>query len=128
VLEVGLARPALADEWWTTILWVADADGIVDFVELAPVAGPPPEPPLARLGPAFAGALSGLILEADGRLQLRLGPVLPIPDPERPWRAPALVRLALRWEPARAAVMRDNELAAEALGAFRRALESLGRP
>lgn len=128
MLELGLARPAMADEWWTTILWVADPEGIVDFVELAPAAGPPPDPPLARLGPSFAGALSGLILEADGRLQLRLGPVIPIPDPERPWRGPALVRLAVRWEPARAAVMRENELAAEALAAFRRGLESLGRP
>jgi len=107
---------------------VADASGIVDFVQLAPAAGPPPDPPLARLGPAFAGGLSGLILEADGRLQLRLGPLIPLADPERPWRGPALVRLALRWEPARAAVMRDTELAGEALGAFRRALESLGRP
>ncbi|HEX8025835.1 MAG TPA: hypothetical protein VF484_06505 [Candidatus Limnocylindrales bacterium] len=100
----------------------------MDFVELAPAGGPPPDPPLARLGPSFAGALSGLILEADGRLQLRLGPVVPLADPERPWRGPVLVRLALRWEPARAAVMRDNELAVEALTAFRRALESLGRP
>jgi hypothetical protein len=100
----------------------------VDFVELAPTAGPPPDPPLARLGPAFAGALSGLILEADGRLQLRLGPVIPLADPERPWRGPALVRLALRWEPARAAVMHDTELATEALAAFRRALDALGRP
>ena len=32
-----------------------------------------PDPPLARLGPALAGSLSGLILEDDGRLQIRLG-------------------------------------------------------
>jgi hypothetical protein len=107
---------------------VADEGGLADFVELAPLAGPPPEPPLARLGPALAGALSGLILEEDGRLQVRLGPVIPAPDPERPWRGPALVRLALRWEPARAAVMSENELAREALGGFRRGIEALGRP
>jgi hypothetical protein len=123
---VGLARPVAADEWWTTILWVADEEGLVDFVNLAPAAGPPPDPPLARVGPSLAGGLSGLVLEEDGRLQLRLGAVIPPADPERPWRGPALVRLALRWEPARAAVMRDTELATEALTAFRRAVESLG--
>lgn len=125
--SVGLARPAAADEWWTTILWVADEAGIVDFVELGPLAGPPPDPPLARLGPALAGELSGFVLEADGRLQLRLGNVIPAADPERPWRAPTLVRLALRWEPARAVAMRDTELAAEALGAFHRGVGRLGR-
>lgn len=126
--EVGLARPVSADGWWTTILWAADAGGLLDFVDLAPAAGPPPDPPLARLGPSFAGGLSGFILEDEGRLQLRLGAVIPPAEPDRPWRGPALVRLALRWEPARAAVMRETELATEALTAFRRALEGLGRP
>ena len=97
-------------------------------MELGPAAGPPPDPPLARLGPALAGALSGLILEEDGRLQLRLGAVIPPLDPERPWRGPALVRLALRWEPARAAVLREADLASEALGGFRRGIEALARP
>jgi len=67
------------------------------------------------------------VLEDDGRLQLRLGHVLPPSDPERPWRCPALVRLALRWEPAKATVLSDNELAAEVLSAFRRGIEGLGR-
>jgi hypothetical protein len=128
VAEVGLARPAAADGWWTTILWAADPGGLVDFVDLAPTGGPPPDPPLARLGPSFAGGLSGFILEADGRLQLRLGAVIPPAEPDRPWRGPALVRLALRWEPARAAALGESQLASEALVAFRRALESLGRP
>ena len=126
-MSTGLARPVTAEGWWTTILWVADADGLVDFTDLAPAAGPPPDPPLARLGPSFAGGLSGFILEEDGRLQLRLGQVLPPADAERPWRCPALVRLALRWEPAKATVLRDNELALEALTAFRRGIEGLGR-
>ncbi len=43
------------------------------FRDVAPDSGPPADPPLARLGPAVAGALSGLILEDAGRLQLRLG-------------------------------------------------------
>src|SRR5207253_3223956 len=97
------------------------------FVDLAPAAGPPPEPPLARLGPALAGGLSGLILEDAGRLQICLGLAAGVPDPERPWRCPAVVRAAFRWEPARAAAMRPNELASEVLTAFRRAIEGLGR-
>ncbi|HEX2627087.1 MAG TPA: hypothetical protein VHL56_09315 [Candidatus Limnocylindrales bacterium] len=122
-----MSRPATLDEWWTAILWVAEGDRLADFVDLAPAAGPPPEPPLARLGPSLAGGLSGLILEDAGRLQIRLGPAVPPPDPERPWRCPAVVRAAFRWEPARAASMRENALAQEVLTAFRRAVEGLGR-
>jgi hypothetical protein len=128
VLSVGMGRPSTpADDWWTAILWVADPVGLVSFVELAPAAGPPPDPPLARLGPALAGGLSGLILEDAGRLQIRLGLVVPPEDPERPWRCPAVVRAAFRWEPARAATLRPNALATEVLTAFRGAIEGLGR-
>jgi hypothetical protein len=124
-----MSRPAVpAEDWWTTILWVADGGDLVSFLELAPAAGPPPEPPLARLGPSLAGGLSGLILEDAGRLQIRLGPVIPPADPERPWRSPAIARAAFRWEPARAAALRPNDLATEVLTAFRRAAEGLGRP
>ena len=127
-LRVGMSRPSTpAEDWWTTILWASGPDGLASFVELAPAAGPPPEPPLARLGPALAGGLSGLILEDAGRLQIRLGHVVPPDDPERPWRCPALVRAAFRWEPARAATMRPNELATEVLTAFRKAVEGLGK-
>ena len=109
------------------MLWVAGDDGLASFAELGPGAGPPPDPPLARLGPALAGGLSGLILEDAGRLQIRLGLVIPPEDAERPWRCPAVVRAAFRWEPARAATLRPNALAAEVLTAFRRALEGLHR-
>jgi hypothetical protein len=109
------------------ILWAADDDGIPSFAELGPAAGPPPDPPAGRIGTTMAGALSGLILEDDGRLQIRIGPVVPAPDPSRPWRAPAIVRAAFRWEPARAATLRPNELAGEVLTAFRRAIEGLPR-
>jgi hypothetical protein len=123
-----MSRPAIpADDWWTAVLWVADADGLVTFAELAPAAGPPPDPPLARLGPSLAGGLSGLILEDAGRLQIRLGLVVTPEDPERPWRCPAVVRVAFRWEPARAAALQANALASEVLTAFRRAIEGLGR-
>jgi hypothetical protein len=128
VLQVGMSRPSMpADDWWTALLWVADGDALVSFVELAPAAGPPPDPPLARLGPALAGGLSGMILEDAGRLQIRLGLVAPPDAPDRPWRCPAIVRAAFRWEPARAAALRPNALAAEVLTAFRRAIEGLGR-
>jgi hypothetical protein len=123
-----MSRPsAPADDWWTALLWIAGDDGLATFAELAPAAGPPPDPPLARLGPAFAGGLSGLVLEDAGRLQVRLGLAVPPADPERPWRCPAVVRAAFRWEPARAAALRPNELASEVLTAFRRAIEGLGR-
>jgi len=122
-----MSRPSTpTEDWWTAIMWIADDDGLVPFVELAPTAGPPPDPPLARLGPALAGGLSGLILEDAGRLQIRLGLVVPPEVPERPWRCPAVVRAAFRWEPARAAALAPNALASEVLTAFRRAVEGLG--
>lgn len=128
-LTVGMSRPTTTDDgWWLAIVWVADDDGIVSFVDLAPAAGPRPEPPLARLGPSLAGGLSGMILEDAGRLSIRLATVVPADDPARPWRVPAAVRAAFRWEPMRAAAMRPNELAETVLAAFRRAAEGLGRP
>jgi hypothetical protein len=128
-LRAGMSRPSDApDGWWMAILWVTDDGGVVPFTEVGPAAGPPPDPPLARLGPAVAGALSGLILEDAGRLQLRLGTVVPPDDPTRPWRTPVAVRAAFRFEPARAATMRPNELADTVLAAFRRAIEGLSRP
>jgi len=128
-LQVGMSRPSMpADDWWTAMLWVADGAELATFVELAPVAGPPPDPPLARLGPALAGGLSGMILEDAGRLQIRIGLVAPPEEADRPWRCPAIVRAAFRWEPARAAALRPNALAEEVLTAFRRAIEGLSRP
>ncbi len=124
-----MARPSEApDGWWLTILWVADADGVVSFRDVAPDAGPPPDPPLGRLGPAISGAMSGMILEDAGRLQLRLGHVVPSDDPTRPWRTPLAIRAGFRFEPARAAAMRPNELSETVLTAFRRSIEGLHRP
>jgi hypothetical protein len=129
VLLAGMGRPSDGpDGWWMTVLWVTDPEGVVSFREVAPTGGPPPDPPLARLGPAIAGALSGLILEDAGRLQLRVASVAPPDDPTRPWRAPLAVRAAFRFEPARVATMRDTELADTVLAAFRRAVEGLHRP
>jgi hypothetical protein len=123
-----MARPVDApDGWWLALMWVADDAGVVSFRDVAPAAGPPPDPPLARLGPALSGALSGLILEDAGRLQIRVASLVPPDDPERPWRAPLAIRAGFRFEPARAAAMRPNELAETVLAGFRRAVERLGR-
>jgi hypothetical protein len=123
-----MARPSESpDGWWMALMWVVDDEGVVSFRDVASAAGPPPDPPLGRLGPALSGALSGLILEDAGRLQLRVGGLVPPDDPERPWRAPLAVRAAFRFEPARAATMRPNELAEAVLAAFGRAVERLGR-
>jgi hypothetical protein len=124
-----MSQPATTDDgWWLALVWVADDDGVVSFVDLAPAAGPRPEPPLARLGPSVSGALSGMILEDAGRLSIRLATVVPADDPTRPWRVPAALRAAFRWEPMRAAAMRPNELAETVLAAFRRSIEALSRP
>ncbi|HYX11423.1 MAG TPA: hypothetical protein VE817_05560 [Candidatus Acidoferrum sp.] len=128
-LRIGMSQPTTTDDgWWLALVWVSDDDGVVSFVDLAPAGGPRPEPPLVRLGPSVAGALSGMILEDAGRLCIRLATVVPADDPTRPWRVPAAVRAAFRWEPMRAAAMRPNELAETVLAAFRRSAEGLGRP
>jgi hypothetical protein len=127
--RAGMGRPTDApDGWWLAILWVVADAGLVAFRQVAPDAGPPPDPPLARLGPAMGGALSGLILEDAGRLQMRLGLIQPPDSPDRPWLTPLAVRAAFRFEPARAATMRPNELAETVLSAFRRSVEGLHRP
>lgn len=128
-LQAGMARPSDApDGWWLAVLWVTDADGVVSFRDVAPIAGPPPDPPLGRLGPAISGALSGLILEDDGRLQMRLGLISPPDDETRPWRVPLAIRVAFRFEPARAVTMRPSELSETVMAGFVRAIEGLNRP
>jgi hypothetical protein len=128
-LRAAMARPVDGpDDWWLAVMWVADDDGVVSFRDVAPAAGPPPEPPLARLGPSFAGSLSGLIREEDGRLAIRLAPLVPPEDDARPWRCPLAIRAAFRWEPALASTMRPNQLAEQVLAGFRRSVEALHRP
>jgi hypothetical protein len=128
-LRAGIGRPSEPDGgWWVAPLWVTDDDGLVTFRDLGPPGGPPPGPPAARLGPSLAGSLSGMILEEDGRLQLKVAPASPPPDPARPWDAPLVLLVAIRFEPARAAAMGANELADAVLAGFRRSVEALGRP
>jgi len=127
-LRAGLDRPTEIEGWWLAVLWVADDDGIVDCREIAPSAGPPPDPPHVRLGQLVSGGLSGFVLEDGGRQQLRLRLPVPPVDEQHPWTAPLVVQLAVRWEPARAASMTPNKLADVALAAFRRAVEAIHRP
>ena len=61
LLRAGMSQPSTTDDgWWLALLWIADDEGVVPMRDLASPAGPPAEPPLARLGPSFAGALSGM--------------------------------------------------------------------
>ncbi len=128
-LRAGMTRPTTTDDgWWLAILWVADDDGVIPLRDLAPAAGPPADPPLARLGPSFAGALSGMIREENGRLSIRLATVVPAEDQTRPWRVPAAIRAGFKFEPMRAAAMTPNQLADAVLAGFRRSAEGLSRP
>lgn len=128
-LRAGMAKPVNGpDDWWLGVMWVTDEEGVISFRDVAPAGGPPPEPPLMRLGPSFAGSLSGLIREENGRLAIRLTPLVPPDDDARPWRCPLAIRTAFRFEPALVATMRPNALAEQVLAGFRRAVESLHRP
>ena len=128
-LRAGMSRPTTGpDDWWLGVLWVQDHEGVISFRDVAPAAGPPPDPPLGRLGPSIAGALSGLIREDGGRLSIRLGLLVPPDDADRPWRCPLAIRAGFQWEPARAATMQPNALAQEVLVAFSRSVEGLARP
>ena len=47
----GMTSPSVTDDgWWLAHLWVADAGGVIDALDLAPVAGPPPGTPIAAMG------------------------------------------------------------------------------
>ena len=121
------APTATDDGWWLCHLWVADDEGIVEAIDVAPVAGPPPGTPIAALGPRLAGSLSGLIAEEDGRQLIRLR-MPAAADESRPWERPLLCMLAIRWDPVRASVMTRNQLAHELIVGFAAAVEAVGRP
>jgi hypothetical protein len=93
-LRAGIDRPTEIEGWWLAVLWVADDAGIVPCRLVAPAAGPPPDPPHARLGPLLSGSLSGFVLEDAGRQQLRLRLPVPPEEADHPWSAPLVVQLA----------------------------------
>jgi hypothetical protein len=119
-----LAPTTTDDGWWLGVVWAADDDGVIEAREICRRSGPPAGPPLLALGPAFSGALSGLVTEIDGRQAVRLR--LPPPaDEARPWERPLVLQVALRWEPMRAATMTANALAREVLRAFGQAIRAV---
>jgi hypothetical protein len=75
----------------------------------------------------MAGALAGLLDQEDERQLIRVR-MPPPADAARPWERPVLLWTAVRWDPVRASVMRENELARELLRAFARAVEAAGSP
>jgi len=127
-LRAGMTAPSVMDDgWWLTHIWVADEEGIVPATAVAPAAGPPPGAPLAALGPRLAGALSGLIAQEDERQMIRLR--MPAADDEsRPWERPLLCMLAVKWDPVRASVMGETDVARELLRGFAAAVEGVSRP
>jgi len=112
----------IADGWWVTLLWCEREGALLTFNDLAPDRGAPPGSPLLRLGPGLSGTLSGLVLEEDGRQQLRLRLGRPPEDEDAPWDAPLAVLAGFRFEPTRLLAMRDSELAETVLHAFRDAV------
>lgn len=127
-LQLGMSPPTETDDgWWLAVVWAGDSEGIVNARSIAPQTGPPPDPPLGLIGPAFAGALSGLIAQEDGRQLVRLR-LPPAADESRPWERPLIVQLAIKWEPVRQLTMTRNQLAREALRAFGSAIVACGRP
>jgi len=126
--QAGMTLPSVTDDgWWLAHLWLADEDGVVQAIEIAPAAGPPPGAPLDALGPRLAGALSGLIAQDAGRQLIRLR--MPAAEDEsRPWQRPMLCMLAISWDPVRASVMSREDLARELLRGFAAAVEGVGRP
>ena len=124
--RVGMTAPqTVADGWWVTLLWCEQNGALLTFADLAPDYGTPPGSPLLRLGPGLAGTLSGLILEEDGRQQLRLRLGMAPEDGEAPWVTPLAVLAGFRFEPARVVTMRESELAQTVLRAFCDSLKRL---
>jgi hypothetical protein len=127
-LRAGMTQPSVMDDgWWLCHLWLTDEGGVVEALDVAPLAGPPPGTPVQAIGPRLAGALAGLIAQEDDRQLIRLR-MPAATDESRPWERPLLCMLAIKWDPVRASVMRPNELARELLRGFAAAVEGVGRP
>ena len=128
IVRLGMSKPSIMEDgWWLTTLWVEDDDGVVEARSVAPTAGPPPEPPLAVMGPTLSGALMGLLAVEQDRQLIRLR-MPPADDESQPWRRPLMFLVAVKWDPIRASTKRDNELAGELMRAFRQAIDVAGAP
>jgi hypothetical protein len=127
-VRLGMTKPTvMVDDWWVFTLWVEDEEGVVECRAVAPQGGPPPGAPLQILGPTLANSLMGFLDQEDGRQLIRLR-MAEADDEAEPWRRPLMILTAVRWDPVRASTMRQNELVAEMMRAFRRAIEVAGAP
>jgi hypothetical protein len=117
----------MVDDWWVFTLWVEDEDGVLECRTVAPASGPPPTPPLQVLGPTLANSLMGLLAQEDGRQLIRMR-MAEAEDEADLWARPLMILTAVRWDPVRRMTMRDNELVAEMMRAFRRAIDVAGAP
>jgi len=127
-VRLGMTKPTvMVDEWWVFTLWVEDEEGVLQCRTIAPAAGPPAAQPLQVIGPTLANSLMGLLDQEDGRqlIRMRMGEA---EDETDPWAKPLMILTAVRWDPVRKSTMRDNELVAEMMRAFRRAIDVAGAP
>ena len=127
-VRLGMTKPTvMVDDWWVFTLWVEDDEGVVECRAVAPPAGPPPGAPLQVIGPTLANSLMGFLDQENDRQLIRLR-MAEADDEAEPWRRPLMILTAVRWDPVRKSTMRDNELVAEMMRAFRRAIEVAGAP
>ncbi len=127
-VRLGMTKPTvMVDDWWVFTLWVEDEDGVLECRTIAPAAGPPPTAPLQVLGPTLANSLMGLLDQEDGRQLIRMR-MAEVEDESDPRSRPLMILTAVRWDPVRRTTMRDNELVAEMMRAFRRAIDVAGAP
>lgn len=127
-VRLGMTKPTvMEDDWWVFTLWVEDDEGVIESRTIAPAAGPPPVAPLQVIGPTLANSLMGLLAQEDGRQLIRMR-MAPAEDEAEPWRRPLMILTAVRWDAVRQTTMRDNELVAEMMRAFRRAIDVAGAP
>ncbi|RLT26203.1 MAG: hypothetical protein DWI49_04405, partial [Chloroflexi bacterium] len=61
-VHTGMSTPTtMPDGWWIGMMWAEDETGVVSCREVAPIAGPPPTPPLQRLGELMTNGLGDLL-------------------------------------------------------------------
>jgi len=127
-VRLGMTKPTvMVEDWGVFTLWAEDDGGVLECRTVAPASGPPPAAPLQVIGPTLANSLMGLLDQEDGRQLIRMR-MAEVDDEADPWSRPLMILTAVRWDPVRRATMRDNELVAEMMRAFRRAIDVAGAP
>ena len=128
-VTAAMTPPAtMPDGWWVALLWAQDQLGVISCREVAPASGPPPIPPLERLGALMTNGLGDLLAVEAGRSCLKLRLVGEPPDLAEPWRRPLALQAAAKWDPLRVATMTGTKVAEAALDAFAHAIEIARRP